>query len=57
MAAYYQSLLDRIASLPGVRSVGANTNLPLDGFMLTGQYFRVPGVALPPSERPSPLAI
>jgi putative ABC transport system permease protein len=53
MAAYYRSLLDRLAALPGVHSVGANTNLPLDGFVLTGQRFRVPGAALPPSEHPS----
>jgi putative ABC transport system permease protein len=52
MAAYYLSLLDRIAALPGVRSVGANTNLPIDGFMLVGQFFRLPGVPPPPSERP-----
>ena len=45
MGAYYLSLLDRIAALPGVRSVAANTNLPLDEFMLTGQRFRVPGHA------------
>jgi predicted permease len=53
MAAYYRSLLHRIAELPGVRSVAANTNLPLDGFVLTGQRFRLPGVALSPSDRPS----
>ena len=53
MAAYYGSLLDRLATLPGVRSIAANTNLPLDGFVLTGQYFRVPGAAPSPSERPS----
>ena len=53
MAAYYKSLLDRIAALPGIRSVGANTNLPLDGFLLTGQRFRIPDAALRPSEHPS----
>jgi len=55
MAAYYLSLLDRISALPGVRSVAANTNLPLDGFVLTGQRFRLPGVVLSPSlsDRPS----
>jgi predicted permease len=52
MAAYYQSWLERIARLPGVRSVAANTNLPLDGFVLTGQNFRVSGAASAPSERP-----
>jgi putative ABC transport system permease protein len=53
MASYYQSLLDRITVLPGVRSIAANTNLPLDGFVLTGEYFRVPGSAPAPSARPS----
>ncbi len=53
MGTYYQSLLDRIQTLPGVRSVAANTNLPLDTFLLTGEYFRRPGVTPPPSQRPS----
>jgi putative ABC transport system permease protein len=53
MAAYYRSLLDRIGAIPGVRSVGSNTNLPLDGAVLTGEYFRVPDAAPSPSERPS----
>ncbi len=53
LAAYYRSLLDRIARLPGIRAVAANTNLPLDGFMLTGQRFLVPGTALEPSDRPT----
>jgi putative ABC transport system permease protein len=56
MAAYYRSLLDRIAALPGVRSVAANTNLPLDGFVLTGQRFRLSGVGLAPSPSDSPTA-
>lgn len=50
MSDYYQSLLKRIAALPGVRSVGANTNLPLDGFLLTGEFFHRPGA--PTSDRP-----
>jgi putative ABC transport system permease protein len=53
MAPYYRSLLDRIGTIPGVRSVGSNTNLPLDGAVLTGEYFRVPDAAPSPSERPS----
>ena len=53
MAVYYQALLDRIAALPDVRSIAANTNLPLDSFMLTGQHFRTPGDSSPLSERPS----
>jgi len=52
LTAYYGYLLDRIAALPGVRSVAANTNLPLDEFVLTGQRFRVPGVPMSPSDRP-----
>ncbi len=52
MAAYYRSLLDRIAALPGVRSIAANTNLPLDEFVLTGQRFRVPGAVTSPSDLP-----
>jgi putative ABC transport system permease protein len=53
MNAYVQSLLDRVAALPGVRSVGANTNLPIDGFILVGQFFSLPGAPPPPpSDRP-----
>jgi putative ABC transport system permease protein len=52
MASYYHALLDRLAALPGVVSAGANTNLPIDGFRLTGQLFRVPGTAVPLSQRP-----
>lgn len=43
MATYYHSFLDRLAALPGVRSVGANSNLPIDGFLLTGEFFHLPG--------------
>jgi putative ABC transport system permease protein len=52
MAAYLDSLLDRIAALPGVRSVSTNTNLPIDGFILVGEFFRLPGPPPPPSDRP-----
>jgi len=45
-------MMDRLAALPGVMGVGASTNLPIDGFMLTGQYFSLPGSVAPPSERP-----
>jgi len=53
MEAYYESLLGRLKQLPGVRAVGANTNLPLDSFMLVGVFFQPPGA--PPaagSDRP-----
>ena len=50
--AYSASFLDRIAALPGVRAVGLNTNLPIDGFLLVGEFFGFPGVTFPPSERP-----
>jgi len=53
MVAYYRTLMDRLAALPGVTGAGASTNLPIDGFLLTGQHFRLPGLVLPPSERPS----
>jgi putative ABC transport system permease protein len=53
MAAYYRKLLDRLAGLPGVAGVGASTNLPIDGFVLTGQHFNLPGSVAPPSQRPS----
>lgn len=52
MGRYLGSLLDRIVALPGVRSVGANTNLPIDGFILVGQFFRLPGPLSPEPERP-----
>ena len=53
MAAYYRVLLDRLAGLPGVMSVGASTNLPIDGYLLTGQHFSLPGSVTPPSELPA----
>jgi putative ABC transport system permease protein len=53
MASYERSLLDRISALPGVRAVAANTNLPLDGFGLTGQRFRFPDIPMAPSDRPT----
>jgi putative ABC transport system permease protein len=52
MGAYSNALMDRLAALPGVRSVGASTNLPIDGFILVGQFFRLPGTQPVPSERP-----
>jgi putative ABC transport system permease protein len=53
MAAYYRALMGRLAELPGVTRAGASTNLPLDGFLLTGEQFRLPGSALPAAERPA----
>jgi len=53
MAAYYRALMGRLAELPGVTGAGASTNLPIDGFLLTGQQFRLPGSVLPASERPA----
>lgn len=52
MGQYLSSALDRISALPGVRAVGTNTNLPIDGFILVGQFFRLPGSPPPPSDRP-----
>ena len=53
-AAYYLRMLDRIQALPGVRAVAAATNLPLDGYLMIGEYFRVDGAAPATlSERPS----
>jgi putative ABC transport system permease protein len=53
MTAYYATLMGRLAELPGVTGAAASTNLPIDGFLLTGQHFRLPGLVLPPSERPT----
>jgi putative ABC transport system permease protein len=53
MATYYRGLMDRLAALPGVVIAGADTNLPIDGAVLTGQYFRLPGLVFPPSLRPA----
>jgi len=53
MATYHRALLDRLAGLAGVMSVAASTNLPIDGFLLTGQHFSLPGSVTPPSELPA----
>ena len=54
MAANYLRMLDRIKALPGVRTVAAATNLPLDGYVMIGEYFRIDGAAPARlSERPS----
>jgi putative ABC transport system permease protein len=53
VATYYRALMGRLAELPGVTGAGASTNLPIDGFLLTGQQFSLPGLVAPPSERPT----
>jgi putative ABC transport system permease protein len=53
MATYYRALMERLAELPGVMGAGASTNLPIDGFILTGQHFSLPGSVAPPSELPA----
>ena len=52
-AASYVRMLDRIKALPGVRTVAAATNLPLDGYRMVGTYFRIEGAPrVNSSERP-----
>lgn len=52
MIAYYHAFLERMGSLPGVRSVATNSNLPIDGFLLTGVFFHLPGAPTTASDRP-----
>ena len=52
-AASYGRMLDRIQALPGVKAVATATNLPLDGYVMIGAYFRIEGAApTNSSERP-----
>ncbi len=44
-AASYGRMLDRIQALPGVKAVATATNLPLDGYVMIGAYFRIEGAA------------
>src|SRR5581483_1116760 len=44
---FYQQLLSRLHSLPGVQNVGAVTDLPFSGSS-TSDYFRVEGQSAPP---------
>ncbi len=54
MGAYYLEMLDRIERLPGVKAVAATTNVPLDGYLLVGEHFRIDGAAPTSlSERPT----
>jgi putative ABC transport system permease protein len=54
MATYYARMLDKLRGLPGIRAVAATTNLPLDGYVMIGEHFRVDGNASATlSERPS----
>ncbi len=53
MARYYRAVMERLAALPGVTGAGMSTNLPLDGFLLTGQHFSLPGSVAAPSARPA----
>src|SRR5262249_49775249 len=53
-AAYCERLLQRVRSIPGVRSAALTNNLPVDGYRQVGMYFRLPaseavGLAEPPS--------
>lgn len=48
MAAYYLGMLEKLETVPGVRAVGANTNLPLDGQRWIGMYYSVEGTAAIP---------
>jgi predicted permease len=42
--AYYTSLLERIAAIPGVQSVGAAKNLPLRGTGEPREHITIPGI-------------
>jgi len=54
MPAAYLRMLSRLTALPGVKAVASATNLPLDGYLMIGEHFRVEGVAPTTlSERPS----
>lgn len=53
MGSYYRALLERLAELPGVTAAGADTNLPIDGFRLTGELFRLPDMSMTASQRPA----
>lgn len=52
MMTYYRTFVRRLANLPGVRSVGTNSNIPVDGFLLTGVFFHLPGAPSAGADRP-----
>jgi putative ABC transport system permease protein len=55
--AFYEEVLQRISTLPGVQSVGAINHLPLGDFMLAG-WLRVPGrPASGYNQPPTPITI
>ncbi len=51
VAAFNQQLLDRLAALPGVESVGQTSDLPWTGYD-ENQLFNIEGKTFPPSQRP-----
>jgi putative ABC transport system permease protein len=53
-AAYFNRMLERVAQVPGVSSVGATPNPPLEGFRQIGLYFTPQGSGpLDSTNRPS----
>jgi len=54
-AASYARMLERIKAMPGVKAVATATNLPLDGYVMIGAFFRIPGGA-PASSSERPIA-
>ena len=49
--AFYQTLIDRISTLPGVQSAGASTDLPWTGYD-ENSGFIIEGKSFPPSQEP-----
>jgi putative ABC transport system permease protein len=53
-AAYFERIIEKLKSIPGVQTVGAITNPPIEGFRQIGLYFTPEGAAnLNASNRPS----
>ena len=52
VAAFNQQLLDRLAALPGVESVGQTSDLPWTGYD-ENRVFNIEGKTFPPSQRPT----
>jgi len=53
LSAYYQRMLDRVKSVPGVEAVAATNNLPVDGYRQVGMYFHVTSAPPEAGEPPS----